>query len=75
MSAVDHAVPTPAELSIDGEREAVRVKRCARDGMARPDELLHSLLDVLERDGWMIPPTPRLCGWCRSLQKSLEGGA
>lgn len=64
--------PSDAELAIAGEREADRVCRCHRDDMARPDELLHSLLDVLADDSTVIAITPRLRGWCRRLGKALE---
>lgn len=61
-----------AELTIAGEREASRAIRCHRDGMARPDELLTSLLDLLAADGVSAKPTARLRGWCRRLGKALE---
>ena len=63
----------PVNAAIAAEGEARRAIRCHRDGMARPDELLHSLLNVLEADGRVIAPTAGLRAWCRTVGKALEG--
>ena len=71
-SAARYDTPSQAELAIRGEREAERVIRCHRDGMARPNELLNSLRDLLLIDGVELAATPRLAGWARRLGKALE---
>lgn len=66
-------LPSPAELAIDGERTAKRALHAIRDGFADPDRLMRDLLDVLDQDGKVVAPTPRLRGFARALQKQLEG--
>ena len=61
--------------ALEGEREAKRAVRCAVDGVARPDELLRSLQDVLEADQIIVAGTPRLRAWARAVQKALEASA
>lgn len=60
--------------TLKGERLADQVIRKVRDGFGHPDELSFALTEMLERDGQPGRPSPMLRGFCRLLQKVIEGG-
>ncbi|MFT3804956.1 MAG: hypothetical protein QM766_27525 [Burkholderiaceae bacterium] len=60
---------------LEGERDATKALAQIASGAAAPDLLLHAIAAVLASDGVLAPPTTRLRGFARRLQKALEQSA
>lgn len=66
-------VPDAVAETLQGERLADQVIRKVRDGFGHPDELSFYLIEMLETDGQAGRRSAMVRGFCRRLQKSLEG--
>lgn len=70
LDPVPHVDPAHHQGEVIGERciDAIKV------GVSDPNALMRVLLRVLADNGYVVPPTTLLRGFCSAIQRELGGG-